>query len=199
MPSENDNSSDKELLLQIAAGDETAFTTLVDRHWKKIYSVAISFLKSTDLSKDIVQDVFLKVWTKRADLPEIKNFEAWVSVVARNKILNLLEKKGPAYPVGEWLSALPAGEEQSPEKALSLKELRERIHEGIELLPPQQKLIFTLSRMNGLSHEEICDQLGIARSTVKNSLVKALNFLRNHIQAQDNILILIVTAFISRK
>lgn len=173
---------EKELLSKIADADEKAFATIVDHYWNKIYSVAMIFTKSPELAKDILQDVFMKVWSNRESLPEIKKFDSWLFIVARNEIFNSMRKKGPAFPVGLYLDEQEKENALSPEEALDLKQLQELIKRGTDLLPPQQRLIFKMSREQGIGHEQICEELNLARSTVKNSLVKALNFLRNYVQ-----------------
>ncbi len=60
--------SEYERLERIAAGDESAFRELFDQYWGNIYGVALAFTKSAELSQDIVQEVFIKVWQKRAYL-----------------------------------------------------------------------------------------------------------------------------------
>jgi len=181
--------NEKELLSKTAGSDERAFEAIVDHYWNKIYSIAMIFTKSPELAKDIIQDVFLKVWSKRECLPAIEKFDSWLFIVARNEIFNSLRKKGPVFPVDLFVAEREAGNGLSPEESLDLKQLQELIKKGTELLPPQQKLIFMMSREQGIPHEEICKELNLARSTVKNSLVKALNFLRNYVQLHANVCI----------
>ena len=124
----------------------------------------------------------MKVWSGREGLPMIKKFDAWLFVVARNAIFNSMRRKARFYPAELYLAELAGERALSPEEALGFKELQQLIQEGVELLPPQQKIIFKMSREQGISHEEICAELNLARSTVKNALVKALVFLRQYIQ-----------------
>jgi RNA polymerase sigma-70 factor (ECF subfamily) len=174
-----------ELLARVAASDEKAFEAIVDRYWNKIHSIALLFTKSPELAKDIVQEVFMKLWTGRQNLPEVKNFEAWIFIVARNAIFNSMRKKVRLYPADLYLADKPGQSTLTPEEALGFKELQELIQKGVEQLPPQQKIIFKMSREQGISHEDICAELNLARSTVKNALVKALVFLRNYVQLHD--------------
>lgn len=62
-------SEEKVLLQQIAGGDEKAFAILVEPKWNNIYSQALTYIKSTHCAQDVVQEVFLKIWQKRKDLP----------------------------------------------------------------------------------------------------------------------------------
>jgi RNA polymerase sigma-70 factor (family 1) len=190
--------NEADLLQRVAAGDEQAFTALVDHYWNKIYTVALVFTKSPDNAKDIVQEVFLRVWAKRTTLTAIQKFDAWLFIVARNEILNALRKKGPVLPIGDWLAEQPGEQTASPEETLHLRQLQDLIRKGIDLLPPQQKLIYKMSREQGLSHEEICQELGLARSTVKNTLVKALGFLRTYIQEHEKVFLITISLLLDR-
>jgi len=176
--------NEKELLARIAQGDEKAFAVIVNQYWPRIYSVSLTFIKSTHTAEDMVQDVFLKVWEKRESLKEIGSFNSWIFITARNTIISFLRKKGSA-PMDELPVQLPSGD-QEPEEAMRMKQLQELINKGLKLLPEQQRRIYTLSRQEGLSHDEICGELGLAKSSVKNALVKALNFLRQYLREQTD-------------
>jgi len=181
-----------ELLAAIAASDEKAFEAVVDRYWNKIHSIALLFTKSPEAAKDVVQEVFIKVWCVRQTLPEIKSFDDWLFIVARNAIFNSMRRKKSFYPADIYLLDRPASSALSPEEALKFKQLQQVIQQGVELLPPQQKIIFKMSREQGISHEEICERLDLARSTVKNALVKALVFLRNYVQLHAGLYLAII-------
>jgi RNA polymerase sigma-70 factor (family 1) len=191
--------NEKELLSKIAKADEKAFAAIVDHYWNKIYSIALMFTKSPDLAKDIIQEVFMKAWSKRETLPQIKKFDSWLFIVARNEILNSMRKKGPAFSAALNLVEQEVENDLSPEDVLCFKQLQELIKRGTDLLPPQQKLIFKMSREQGIDHEQICRELNLARSTVKNSLVKALNFLRNYVQLHANVFIAAITLLFHRR
>lgn len=177
---------DKELFLQVAAGNQGAFKQLTESYWNKLYTIAFTFLKSPESARDLVQDVFLKVWLKRHDLEGVDKPAAWLFILTRNEVINMLKKK--RLVTRDLFATGDVPEEGRGADSLThTNELRKMIQQGLELLPPQQKLIFILSKEQELSHEEICRQLNLARSTVKNSLVKTLAFLRNYLQQHTDI------------
>lgn len=191
--------NERELLSLVTKGNEQAFTDIVDHYWQRIYSVSLTFVKSTHVAEDIVQEVFLKVWEKRAILAGVENFSGWLYIIARNTIISFLRKKEPLLiGHGNLFPDMPNTQEAS-DTSLQLKQLQEIINRGLGHLPEQQQRIYRMSREQGLSHEEICEQLGLARSTVKNSLVKALNFLRQYLRQQvDPYLFLIAILWLYR-
>ncbi|HET6995606.1 MAG TPA: RNA polymerase sigma-70 factor [Chitinophagaceae bacterium] len=188
--------NERELLLRITQDDEKAFEIVVEHYWQRIYNVSLTFIKSTQAAEDIVQDVFLKLWEKRDRLSGVDNFGSWLFIMARNTIISSLRKKSPMIPVGE----LPVNEAQDshsePDELLRIKQLQDLLAEGVKHLPDQQRRIYMLSRVDGLSHEEICNQLGLARSSVKNSLVKALNFLRQYLRENSDPQILLLAVLL---
>ncbi|WP_164974213.1 RNA polymerase sigma factor [Filimonas effusa] len=183
--------NEKALLQLVADGDELAFTQLFNSYWNTVYAQALAYLKSVSLAQDIVQEVFLKVWHKRAALPAVERIDNYIFIIARNEIISQLRKK---LPEGD-ASALP---EQAPElvmqpdKQYAYRQQHQLLAKAVELLPPQRKLVFSLNRYEGLSYEEIAQQLGISRETVKGHMVKALAFVRTYLVSHGDVLLLLL-------
>jgi len=171
-----------ELLSHVAEGDEKAFRRLFDHYWGKIYSVAFTLTKSAALSEEIVQDVFLKIWFKKEQLPAIVKFESYLFIVARNYILNQLRKKTYDQHFTEHLEKHFSATASSPEQEMLLKETNHLINKAIEQLPARQREVYQLSRNEGLDVNTIARQLGISKLTVKSHLTKALQFIRHYLQ-----------------
>jgi RNA polymerase sigma-70 factor (ECF subfamily) len=186
------------LLMRVAASDERAFGTLVNRYWQAVYEHAITYLKSPLLAEETTLDVFEKVWRKRDKLAEVDSFKDWLFIVGRNEFISRLRRKIAEIPQPgstEW----SIEEVQLPGKSLELQELSKVIAAGIERLKPHQKEIFRLSREEGLTHEQIAQQLGLSRHTVKGHLVNTLNFLRqflkDHLDITISLLALVVLLY----
>ena len=173
---------EKEQLRRIAAGDRSAFALVYARYWNTIYATALSFLKSPEWAQDIVQDIFLRLWTKRELLPEVEKFDAWLYVMARNVLIDQLNKKLNTTPLDAGYEDVLPGDFLSPEAAYELKQAGELIHQAIQQLPPRQKLIFRLTRQSGLTHNEIATRLHLAPGTVNNHLTRALNTIRQYLR-----------------
>ncbi|HWJ28602.1 MAG TPA: sigma factor, partial [Flavisolibacter sp.] len=84
--------NENELIQGVLQGDEKAFRQLFDHYWPGIFSVAFSLTKSSVLSEEIVQDVFLKVWLKREQLATVNNFPGYLFTIAKNHIYNELRR-----------------------------------------------------------------------------------------------------------
>jgi len=174
--------NENDLLTQVATGDEKAFRRLFDQYWDNIYSVALVFTKSTVLAEEMVQDVFMKVWQKREQIPGIKNFKGWLFTVARNHILNVLRNKITDQPFREELEQYFFDASPQPDQALLLKESEQLIAKAVDQLHPQQKKIFFMMRSEELSQEEIAGKLGLSKLTVKTHMHLALKSIRQYLQ-----------------
>ena len=181
--------TEHELIQQLAEGNEEAFKQFYNQHWNRIYSLALAYLKSATQAQDIVQEVFLKVWTRREQLKNVEKPEAFVYIMGRNEVLNALKKKISLAAIDEQANDYLPDDYLLPNQVVDLKEMQQKINRAIDTLPPQQKLIFKLSREEGLNHEQIADRLGIERATVKNHIVRALNSLRQLLKGEKNSLL----------
>lgn len=179
---------------QIAEGDERSFSVLVDHYWNRIYSMSLAYLKSSTLAQDMVQDVFLKVWLKRQELPAIQDFPSWLFILARNALVSALRSNKRQANSGITGLEELAAPHVSPDRHYDYKQLNELLQQALERLPGQQQQVFRLSHEQGLSHEEIGERLGIARQTVKNHLVRAMITLRTYIQSNGELFFVLMTA-----
>ena len=170
---------ERALLARVTKGDEAAFSLLLDKHAKNLYSQALAYTKSSEVAQDIVQDVFLKIWMKRKELAEIDRFDNYLFIMTRNRIISILRKK-LTVPVSDGMQELIEENSPSPEQQFSLKQAESILEKGILAMPPQRQMVFKLSRKEGLSYAEIAKELGISTSTVKSHIVQALNFLRDY-------------------
>ncbi|MBS1601775.1 MAG: sigma-70 family RNA polymerase sigma factor [Bacteroidetes bacterium] len=183
MMQKNDD-SERILLRQVSEGHRPAFTVLYDRYWKKIYATSLHYLKSAEWAEDLVQDIFLKIWVKRLVLPEIENFESFLFIVARNEIVSAIRKRVADAPLRDG-AEVPAAIEPA-DNVLQLKQTEQLIEDAIAQLPPQQKLVFLLTRRGGLSHETIARRLGLNTRTVNNHASRALLHIRQYLRKQGH-------------
>jgi RNA polymerase sigma-70 factor (family 1) len=179
------------ILSRVANGDDEAFAILMRKYGNNLYSQALAYTKSSEVAQDIVQDVFLKVWTKRSDLPGIERFDNYLFIMARNRIISIMRKK-LTFPVSDSMQELISENSPSSELRLSLKQAEIILEKGISLMPPKRQLVFRLSRRDELSYAEISEQLNISTSTVKGHIVQALNFLRDYFRTHGDSLIVLI-------
>jgi len=160
---------EKDLLAKVAEGDQVAFRQLFF-HWRQVLAGYIfRITESRELTEEIVQDVFMKIWTVRETLTGINNFKHFMLVVCRNKAYDLLrkqlrEKELKRVWEKENIPALFSVDEEVGLLQLSL------IEQAIESLPPRRKEVFLLSRSERLTYQEIATRLDISKESVKTHL-----------------------------
>lgn len=182
------------LLALVAEGNEKAFSVLFHHYRPKIYSYALHLFRNVGLADELVQEVFLKVWLHRDKLPHLLKFESWVFIIARNQVFDTLKHLAKEAAARKQMAQLLDPEANLVEDQLLTKENEIRLQQALDHLSPQQKLIFTLSRNEGMKHEEIASQLNISRNTVKTHLVHALKTLKDILQFHSGSAVLLIAS-----
>ncbi|HVM89359.1 MAG TPA: RNA polymerase sigma-70 factor [Puia sp.] len=155
--------------------DETAFREFYRENVFKLFQFAFAFVRDKELSEEIVNDVFLKLWHKRGRIDEIKNINVYLYVSVKNTAFNYVRKKDFKKSINiDDLSADHFYMSPDQEEALITDELKKLIEQSINQLPPKCKIIFKMVKEDGLSADEVADILGISYKTVTTQLSIAL-------------------------
>jgi len=164
---------------RLIGGDEHAFQKIYGVYSEPVYQLAYRFLKNPVWCEEIVQDVFLKLWLHREGLDEEGNTWLYLYVITKRLCLNWLrEIRKSAIRFDELMNHMEQRYDQT-EEALFAADMDRHAQQIIAALPRQQRLVFRLSRMEGLSHKEIAKELGLSPNTVKNHMVQALKTLKS--------------------
>lgn len=189
----NNQLLDSESIRLLIAGDESVFTLAYELYSEKIYRLAYKFLKDKEQSEEIVQETFINLWLNREKLDPYGNIWLYLFVIAKRLSLNALRQSARAVHLpDEILHSVMETHNGTEEEVLAhdLEQYTERI---IQKLPRQQQLVFKLSRVDGLSHKEIAEQLHISQNTVKNHMVEALKTLKLSLKYSDLIFFIILS------
>ncbi len=170
---------------QLVAGDESVFTAVYDLYSSKVYRLAFRFLKDAAQSEEIVQETFINLWLSRDKLHPEGNLWLYLFVIAKRLSLNVLRQACKSADVVEHLLLQSMDSHNQTEEEIMAHDLERFTEKIIEKLPRQQQLIFKLSRVEGLSHKEIADQLHISPNTVKNHMVEALKNLKANLKYSE--------------
>jgi RNA polymerase sigma-70 factor (ECF subfamily) len=154
------------------------FNTIFREHEYKLHTLSLRLTKSDQYAKDIIQEVFLKLWEHRHRLHEIDNVEAWLYRVTENKVMDFLRKASADNRLKKAIWHNLQDIISDTEVQVEAKECSAIIQKAIDQLPPKRKMIYRLNREKGLNYQEIADVLQISRHTVKNQLHESLKFIR---------------------
>ncbi|HWZ04564.1 MAG TPA: RNA polymerase sigma-70 factor [Mucilaginibacter sp.] len=178
---------DSNSIRQLISGDESAFTTIYELFSEKVFRLAFRFLKDREQSEEIVQEVFIKLWLSRETLDPEGNMWLYLFVITKRLSLNSLRKICQSADLTEKLIRYINDEHNTTEEEVFVRDLEQYAEKIIDKLPRQQKLIFRLSRVEGLSYKEIAERQNISPNTVKNHMVEALKTLRSQFKSTDYI------------
>ncbi|WP_075556762.1 RNA polymerase sigma-70 factor [Parabacteroides timonensis] len=170
-------SKEDEYVKALSNGDSKAFELLFLRYQPKLVYFFAGFVHDDEIAQDLAQDLFFNLWNNRSKLSGIRSFQSYLYQMARNILYNyydhsLVQKK---YGTTQFLSPSVSDD---LEEQLFASELQALVNIKVEQMPPQRKLIFRMSRIEGLSNEEIASRLNINKRTVENHLTTALADLR---------------------
>jgi RNA polymerase sigma-70 factor (ECF subfamily) len=171
------NQSDKELLQDIALGNEQAFQMLFNRHWKSLFSFVYRLTRDEDHTKDILQDVFLYLWKNRENLYAGDSFLPYLNTVARSNVMSAFRKDKVRLQGVEVLSEAVKLSDNSDEQLL-LKEVTQTVDVELSKMPFNMRQCFRLSRYEDKTIREIAAELKLSEQTVKNNISEALRRLR---------------------
>jgi RNA polymerase sigma-70 factor (family 1) len=159
---------------------EARFDALFHAHYNPLRHFAYRFLRSWEEAEDVVHDVFVRLWARRAELPTISDPSSYLYTAARNRALSRLEHLGHE---ARWRSAESArrddavDEGMTPERSLARREIAAAVQRALDQLTPRQREAILL-QWRGRSYDQIAAELGISPKTVSVHLSRAFESLR---------------------
>ena len=190
--SAKDKFEERLLVRELIKGNKKAFRTLFDTYRPAIYGYAAGMLKSEFYAEGIVQDVFLKVWLHKDRLDPNLSFKSYLFTITRNDTFNFLCKAANDKKLREEIFYRKQRFHTRTDDKVLEADLELITRKAIDRLPPKRKLIFTMSRDEGKSYDDISKELGISISTVKNQMSKALETIRSFIHVHGDITFLLI-------
>lgn len=178
----DDTLSDVQLIKLISEDNETAFEIFYNRYSSDMFMYAVKILGDRDSCKDIVQNIFIAIWTNRKTL-KIDNCLPYLLQSTRYKIFNHLRNSRIKTDDLTRLNIIDAS--MNSGHNLELQDLHNIIEEQVQKLPPKCQHIFYLSRVKNNTIREISEELKISKQAVKNQISKALKTIRQHLIAEE--------------
>jgi RNA polymerase sigma-70 factor (ECF subfamily) len=172
---------DAHLVLLLRQDNLKAFDQLYFKYHKKLYYFAKGYLKSNEKAEGLVQEVFIRIWTNRHKIDEEQSFNAFIYSVAYHAILNIFRKEARERKYINQYRLFRDLKSNNTSLDVEYNNLKELANDVIEKLPQKRKVVFKLSREEGLSNQEIAEKLGISKKTVENQIHSALKFIKEEL------------------
>jgi len=174
--------TDRELLQRLAGSDRTALGPLMERHYQRLFRIAVSYLRDPDEALDAVQETFVKVYCHASRWDGRSEAGAWLARIAINEAIDRYRRRRTRVSSMEALASEPipaAGED--PAAALARRENAERVTLALASLSDTQRAVFVLRHQEEMTLDEIGRVLGLRIGTVKSRLHRAVRHLRERL------------------
>lgn len=181
--------SEEELLLQLKQGDHAAFAQLYQQYAPRLTAKLLTLLRDQELAGDVLQDLFLKLWERREDIDPTQAFGGYLYTIATNMAKN---KFAHALHRQIYFQSLP-GEEgfDSVSRHVEQKEMQQAIQQALDKLPPRQREVYTLYKIEGRSYKEIQEKFGIGKPAVNRLIQEAGKKMREYLQPHTYLILCI--------
>ena len=193
-----ENHRDHELIASLKEGNRQAFSVLYRRYAADAGKIALKYFKSKDLSEEIVQEVFIRIWENRASLDEEAAFGNYLYTLTKNLVLNKIRKFFNEKKYLSYLSKQINMSHNKTEDVIIFSDLERFSNQLIESLPPQRKRIFKMSREDKMSNQEIANSLGLSKRTVENQITRAMKYLKGYLKTHaeiSSVMVPLITIF----
>ncbi len=174
--------SERDLIERVRDGDQLALEQIFHRHYNGLCRFTLALTRSADDVEDLVQDIFVRIWTNRALWNPKGSVSAYLYKAARNQSVNFIKSRktnsSARFVEGDVLPADAPGDLMDE---MANKDIFAAIGEAIERLPERCRSVFVLNRQEGLTYAEIARVLEISEKTVENQISHALKVLRREL------------------
>lgn len=173
---------DEQLSALLKQGDPEAFTEIFNRYTSLLYIHAYNKLRNETEAREVVQEMFVRLWDKREAIDEGNNLSGYLYRSVMNGIFNLIKHKKVVTVYAEAFYKTPR-QTAGTDHLIREKQLQAYIQTEIENLPPRMREVFKLRRNDYLSNKEVAERLNITESTAADQMKKALKILRSRLGA----------------
>jgi len=193
--------SDEELISILRDGNASVIAELYERYWKFLLAKAFDRLKSREDAEEIVQELFVKIWRRRKGIQLKYSFKTYILASLRYEILHYIAKqqyrKDDISLNSSELSEFWVQDEDF--HSLEMKQLQEKIEQVIDTLPEKCKIIFKMSRNDGMSANQIANELNLSPRTIETQIGKALKVLKKHFKGPDSYILMLICELLLNK
>ncbi len=173
---------DHALFLLVKKRDKEAFHTLYYKYHAYLYAVALRYLKDEDMAADTVQHVFIKLWETTKALNIDINVKNYLYTMTKNHILNQIRDNKETVSLNYINAQQEIKDKSDIVQLMEEQQTIDVLHKGINSLPPQKRRVCQLKLEEGITNQNIADEMGISIHTVKTHYRESLKMLRDYLQ-----------------
>ena len=167
----------QDIIEELTEGNQEAFRIIFKAAYPQVRAFSLGLLKNDADADDIAQLVFIKLWTKRAILAQVRNFDTYLYTITKNTVLNhIASRKALMIDITDIPNV--STDNVSPLDQIEAGDMQLLIDMVVENMPPQRQAVYRMSREEGLSNDQIAETLGLQKKTVENHLNLALGDIR---------------------
>ncbi len=166
---------------KIRQGNVSAYSALFRKYYEPLYRFAGRFVKDPQLAENLVQDVFVIIWSNRENWHIRSNVKSYLYTAVRNHALNFLKRDKRLLNMGEG-NDYADSDIRTPDQELMDKEMETAVHNAIDKLPPRCRQIYVMHRYDELKYTEIAEILSISINTVKTQMKRAMQSLHKNLK-----------------
>ena len=175
--------SDARLVVRVLSGDTACYAALVGRYQAALHRYARGMVRDPELASDLVQDAFVKAYTRLASCRDPSRFGAWMYRIVVNRCRDHLKRRRrPTVPLEEHTAAAP--EADGPALRIDRAELRALLERTLATLPAPQREAFLLRHVHGHSYEEMAGMLDVTVSALKMRVMRARGALQERLRGE---------------
>ncbi|WP_423126333.1 RNA polymerase sigma-70 factor [Gaoshiqia sp. Z1-71] len=174
--------TDDQLFQRVKQDDYLSFNLLFTRYYARLCVFVYEYIKDEAVAEDLIQDLFLKLWTERKRIEIRDRVISYLYKASRNAALNYLRSETNKQKA---INKLVLAASQTEDEFSDFDEFMAQVQVCIDELPDRSKQVFVMSRIDGMKHTEISEGLGISVKTIKNQIWKSMQYLRSCLQQKN--------------
>lgn len=167
---------------KMKAGDRESFNQVFRRYYSPMVRFCIRYVADSDLASEIVQDLFVKLWSNREKISFNTSFESYMLTSVRNSALTYINRER-THAEANLRVFSEESDNTDPSETLQSNNLEESYRKILKDMPEKRREVFLASRYDGLKYSEIAEKLGISQKTVEAQMSAAIKQLKDGLKA----------------
>lgn len=177
-----DNSTIRNQIRLIKQSNKKAFKIIFDYFQNEIFDYLVFKLNNIEIAEDLLQEVFIKLWENRTNIEDKLSLKSYLYKIAKNLALNHFRHQKIVNDYTKSLAFYTKVNLNNPQQILEDKEFQNHLLNAINKLPAKARVIFLLSKVDGLTYKEIAERLTISKKTVETQIVRSLKSIRKYMR-----------------